>query len=84
MKSNLRKHEIIGLILIILGYSSLGYGLYVLMWAVSKAAFICKDANCLLQGKELLIIPLFFGLAGLFIALGKIEVKEAVPGKYRK
>lgn len=84
MKSNLRRHEIIGLILIMIGWSSLGYGLYITMWAVAKAAFITKDASGLLKGKELLVIPLFFGLAGLFNALGKVEIKEATPGKYRR
>lgn len=83
MKSNLRKHELIGLILVFISWTSLGYGVYIIMWAINRAIFY-GGSEYLLHGKELLAIPLFFGSAAIFSALGHIELKEAVPGRYRR
>jgi len=83
MKSNLRRHEIVGLVLLFLSWTSVGYGMYLIMWAINRA-ILYGGSQYLLQGKELLAIPLFFGTAAVFSALGHIELKEAMPGKHRR
>jgi hypothetical protein len=79
MKGNLRRHEVIGLIMVFLSWTCFGYGLYIIMWAVQKAAMY-NSAEYLLKGTDLLLIPLFFGSAALLWCLGRIELREAQPG----
>jgi len=75
---NLRQHEFIGLFLIFIGATWLGYGLYGTLLAANRLLL----ANIpLLAGRELLIIPLFYGLGAVLVALGMIELREALPGK---
>ena len=83
LRSNLRKHEVIGLILVFLSWTSLGYGLYILLWAVNRATILGGPEH-LLHGKELLVVPLFFGTAAVLNELGRVELKEACPGKHRR
>ena len=75
---NLRQHEFIGLFLVFIGATWLGFGLYGTMLAANRLLL----ANVpLLAGNELLIFPIFYGLGAVLLVLGLIEVKEALPGK---
>jgi len=80
MKHNLRVHEAIGLFLIFLGATWLGFGLYGTLLAANRLLLAQVP---LIAGKELIVFPLFYGLGALMIALGKIELREALPGKGR-
>jgi len=80
MKHNLRAHEAIGLFLIFLGATWLGFGLYGTLLAANRLLLAQVP---LIAGKELIVFPLFYGLGALMIALGKIELREALPGKGR-
>jgi len=81
-KHNLRKHEILGLVFLFIAGSLLGLGLYLTAWAAYRPIFYGSSAY-LLKGKELLLFPLIFGTAAVLWALGRIELKEAMPGKRR-
>ncbi|MCX6775047.1 MAG: hypothetical protein NTY99_03075 [DPANN group archaeon] len=35
----------------------------------------------MLAGKEMLMMPLFYGLGAVLMTLGRIELAEALPGK---
>jgi len=83
MKSNLRKHEIIGLVMMFLSGTCLGIGLYLTFWGANRPIFY-GSLDYLIKGKEFLLFPLFYGLAALLWALGNIEIKEALPGKKRE
>jgi hypothetical protein len=79
-RTNLKQHEFIGLFLIFVGATWLGFALYGTLLAANRLLL----ANIpLLAGKELLIFPIFYGLGALLIALGKIELREVKPGKRR-
>ena len=80
MKHNLRKHEIIGLILIFLAGTSFGIGLYIALWSAFRPIFY-GSLDYLLSGKEFLLFPIFFGSAAVLWVLGKIELKGVLPGK---
>jgi len=82
MQANLRKHEIIGLVMIFLGATCLGIGLYLTLWGATRPIFY-QSTDYLIRGKELMIFPLFYGVGALLLAIGKIELKEAMPGKNR-
>ena len=82
MKHNLRKHEIIGLILIFLAGTFFGVGLYIIFWAANRPIFY-GSLDYLLSGKEFLLFPIFFGSAAILWVLGQIELKEIMPGKKR-
>ena len=81
-RHNLRKHEILGLAFLFIAGSLLGVGLYLTFWGANRPIFY-GSLDYLLTGKELLIFPLIFGLSAVLWALGKIELKEAMPGKQR-
>jgi len=81
MKINLRTHEYIGLFLIFVGATWLGLGIYGTLLAANR--MLLAEVP-LISGKELLIFPIFYGLGALMIALGRIELKEALPGKGRR
>ena len=81
MKHNLRTHEHIGLFLIFAGATWLGFGIYGTLLAANR---LLLAEVPLISGKELLIFPIFYGLGALLLALGRIELKEALPGKGRR
>jgi len=80
MKHNLRRHEIIGIILLFLAGTSFGIGLYITVWGASRPIFY-GSLDYLLSGKEFLLFPVFFGSAAVLWVLGQIELKEVLPGK---
>jgi len=80
-RSNLRHHEIIGLFLVFLGATWLGFALYGTMLAANR---LLLSQVPLIAGKELLVFPIFYGLGALMFALGQIELREAMPGKGRR
>ncbi|MEK6923251.1 MAG: hypothetical protein AABW84_00945 [Nanoarchaeota archaeon] len=80
VKHNLRKHEAIGLILVFTGATWLGFGIYGTLLAANR---LLLTQVPLIAGKELLLFPLFFGVGALLLSLGKIELREALPGKGR-
>ena len=81
MKANLRRHEFAGLLLMFVGATWLGIGLYSTLLAANRILL----ANVpLISGKDLIIFPLFYGLGALLLTLGKIELRESMPGKNRR
>ncbi|HIH14603.1 MAG TPA: hypothetical protein HA224_05130 [Nanoarchaeota archaeon] len=81
MATNLKMHEHFGLLLVFLGATWLGFGLYGTLLAANRLLL----ANVpLIAGKELLIFPIFYGLGALMLVFGKIELREALPGKNRR
>ncbi len=77
---NMRKHEIMGSLLIFIGATWLGLGLYATMLAANRLL-----ANIpLLSTNQLLIFPLFYGLGSILIMFGIIELREMLPGKNRR
>jgi hypothetical protein len=83
MKSNLRKHELIGLLMTFLGATLIGFGVYSSIW-VAVRPMVFGSYEHVLRGKEILMFPLFYGIGFVLMALGKIELKEALPGSKRK
>ena len=81
VKYNLKKYEHIGLLLVFFGATWFGLGLYGTLLAANR---LLVAQMPLLAGKELLIFPIFYGLGAIMLALGRIELKEALPGKGRK
>ena len=81
VKHNLKIHELVGLSLLFIGASWLGLGLYATLLGANR---ILLDIFPPLQGHELLIFPIFYGLGAVLIALGKIELAETLPGKGRR
>lgn len=80
-KFNIRHHEFIGLFLIFVGATWLGFALYGTLLAANRLLLTNVP---LLVGKELLIFPIFYGFGALLLVLGSIELREAMPGKRRK
>ncbi len=80
MVANLRKHEHMGLLMIFLGASWLGLGLYSTLLAANRLLLAQVP---LIAGRELLIFPIFYGLGALLVTFGNIELREALPGKNR-
>jgi len=77
-KHNLRRHEFIGFALMFAGFSWFGFALYGTLLASNRLLL----ANIpLIAGRELLLFPLFYGIAGILIAFGYVELSEALPGK---
>jgi hypothetical protein len=77
-KTNLKQHEFVGLVLIFMGATWLGFGLYGTLLAANRLLL----ANVpLLAGKEMMMMPLFYGLGAVLMTLGRIELAEALPGK---
>jgi hypothetical protein len=83
MGSNFRKHELIGLLMVFMGGTLLGFGLYLIMWGANRPLFY-GSLQFLMSGREYLVFPVFFGVGLVLLALGQIELKEAVPGKGRR
>ena len=80
MKHNVKLQEFMGLFLIFLGATWLGFGVYGTLLAANRLLLAQVP---LIAGKELIVFPLFYGLGALMIAFGKIELREALPGKGR-
>ena len=80
MNHNLKKHEHIGLLLVFIGATWLGFALYGTLLAANR---LVVPAMPLISGRELLIFPLFYGVGALLLMLGTIELKEVLPGKNR-
>jgi len=80
--ANLRKHEVVGLILVFLSGCLLGIGLYITFWGANRPLFH-GSLDFLIHGKEFLLFPLFYGFGFVLWSLGQIELKEALPGKKR-
>jgi len=81
MRLNLKTHEHIGLFLVFAGATWIGLGIYGTLLAANR---ILLAEVPLISGRELLIFPIFFGLGALMLALGQIEISEALPGKGRR
>ena len=80
MKYNLKIHELIGLVMIFLAGSLLGFGLYITFWGAIRVLYNNSD---LLGAQEFLLFPMCYGWAFVLYELGKIELKEAMPGRRR-
>ncbi|MGB9675151.1 MAG: hypothetical protein ACP5IJ_02745 [Candidatus Nanoarchaeia archaeon] len=81
VKTNIRHHEFIGLLLVFIGATWVGYGIY----ATLLGALRILIANASLPaGKELLWIPIFYGLGAALFVLGQIELRELAPGGVKK
>ena len=78
-RNNMRKHEIIGAILIFIGSTWFGLGLYVTLLSANR---LLVDVP-LLSTNQLLIFPMFYGLSALLIMFGVVEIREMLPGKNR-
>jgi len=81
MKHNLRTHEFVGLFLVFIGATWLGLGIYGTLLAANRLLLAQVP---LIAGRELMVFPLFYGFGALMMTLGKIELREALPGKGRK
>ncbi|MBN2368059.1 hypothetical protein JXC34_03495 [Candidatus Woesearchaeota archaeon] len=79
MRSNLKKHEFIGLVMIFISGTLIGIGLFSTFWLANRP--LLSGTNTLISAKEMLVFPIFFGLGFILWALGQIELKEALPGK---
>lgn len=81
VKHNLKYHEIVGLLLLFVGSTWLGVGLYATILGANR---FLVDYLPLLSGSELLIFPIFYGLGAILVALGRIELRGVIPGRGRK
>ena len=81
VKHNLKYHELVGLILLFVGTTWLGLGVYATILGANR---FLVDYIPLISGSELLIFPIFYGLGAVLIALGGIELREVLPGKNRR
>ncbi len=79
MTTNLKRHEIIGLLLVFLGATCFGIGVYMTIYVALRPF----ETGQFISGKEFLLFPLFYGMGALLWSLGKIELKEAMPGRVR-
>jgi hypothetical protein len=80
VKQNIRTHEAIGLLLVFVGATWLGFALYATLLAANRLLLAQVP---LISGKELFVFPIFYGLGALIWTLGHIELREALPGKGR-
>ena len=69
-----RKHEIHRLSYVFLGATSVGIGIYLSAWFALRPLYY-KSLAFSLRGVEWLLFPLFFGIGGVLLSLGKKEVK---------
>lgn len=83
MVSNLKRHEVIGIILIFLAGTCIGIGLYITVWGANRPLFY-GSLDSLIGGREFLLFPLFYGIGALLWVLGNIELREAMPGRGKK
>ena len=71
VRHNLKMHEHIGLLLVFIGFSWLGFGLYDSMLAANL--LLVPDA-LLRSGWGLIKIPLYFGIGAVITYLGIIQI----------
>ena len=83
MRSTLKKHEFVGLIMIFISGALLGLGLYMTFWAAVRPLYY-SSLDYLLKWNEVLFLMFIFAMSYLMNALGKIEIKEALPGSKKK
>ena len=83
MRSNLKKHEFIGLVMIFLSGALFGLGLYMTFWAANRPLYY-SSLDYLIKTDEIVFLMVIYGLAMILGALGQIELKEALPGSKRK
>lgn len=84
MQHNLRKHEVIGLVLVFLAATCIGIGLYLTLLGAIGRPLLHQSSDYFIKGKEFVLFPIFYGVGALLWVLGKIELKEAMPGKNRE
>jgi hypothetical protein len=78
MASNMRKHEVFGLVYQFLGATSIGIGIFNAVWyAVRPIKF--GSLSALPAGWDWISFPLFFGLGAVLWSLGSIELKDVAP-----
>jgi hypothetical protein len=78
VRHNVKHHEFVGFVLVFAGFSWMGFAVYGTMLAANRLLL----ANIpLIAGKELLLFPLFYGIAGLLVTFGFVELRESLPGK---
>ncbi|RMF07084.1 hypothetical protein D6764_00650 [Candidatus Woesearchaeota archaeon] len=80
VKSNLKKHELVGLLLVFLAGTCLGIGLFIVLWGANRPLYY-GSLDYLIRGRELIVFPLFFGTAALLWALGQVELRWMKPGR---
>ena len=80
MNHNMKKHEHMGLFLVFLGATWLGFAIYGTLLAANR---MLVQHMPLIAGKELLIFPMFYGFGAILLVLGTIELREVKPGKNR-
>lgn len=80
MNHNMKKHEHMGLFLVFLGATWLGFAIYGTLLAANR---MLVQNMPLIAGKELLIFPMFYGFGAILLVLGTIELREVKPGKNR-
>lgn len=73
-----------GLIFIFLAATSIGIGIYLTLMGAIGRPLLRQSTDYFLKGKEFILFPLFYGIGAVLWELGKIEIKEAVPGLVRK
>ena len=83
MKHNLRRHEIVGLLLVFLSATLIGVGVYLTILGAVGRPLLMQSTDYFLKGKEFVLFPIFYGIGAVLWELGKIELKEATPGKVR-
>ena len=75
--NSLRRHEMLGLVLVFFGATCIGIGLYVTVY-MALGKFL---GDYMIRGTDYLLFPLFYGLGALLWSLGKIELKDVMPGR---
>ncbi|MBN2567569.1 hypothetical protein JXB02_05810 [Candidatus Woesearchaeota archaeon] len=80
---NLKRHELVGILLVFLAGICLGFGLYVVQWFANRPLYY-GSLDYLPAGRDFLLIVLFFGVGAVLWVLGKIELRETLPGKRQR
>ena len=76
--SNMKKHEVLGLVYQFLGATSMGIGIFTAVWyAVRPLKF--GSLSALPAGMDWVVFPLFFGIGAVLWSLGSIELKDVEP-----
>ncbi len=83
MKHNLRRHEVMGLVLVFLSATLIGIGIYLTILGAIGRPLLMQSSDYFLKGKEFVLFPIFYGLGAVLWEMGKIELKEVKPGKVR-
>ncbi len=83
MRSNLKKHEFIGLLMIFLAGALLALGFYLINWAANRPLYY-SSLSYMIKSYELIFVMVIFGVAFVLWSLGQVELKEAMPGSKRK